>query len=156
MRPPRPHSSMWASVSGLRQRLATNPMTVTRAKKKMKTASAVPLMSVVMANAPIGNPGQRRGDRHPEKLIPVEEGKAEKRRLAEIVECRPEQTYVRNDQQPQRCLATWFFHVGVPFRRRNLRSPCSSCRRGRQVCQPAAAAGPVRVARAFPADRMLM
>ncbi len=39
-RPPSPHSSICASVLGRRQHAATKPITVTRAKKKMKTASA--------------------------------------------------------------------------------------------------------------------
>src|SRR5262249_55346365 len=114
-RPPRPHSSIWARVSGLRQRAATKPMTVTRMKKKMKTLSAVPLISVVIAHAPIGDPGQESGDRHPCELVPVEERKAEESRLTEIEEGHPGEPDIGNDKQPAGRCSKLFIHVEIAF-----------------------------------------
>ncbi len=53
LRPPRPHSSRWAPLWAPPrcQREARKPITVTSAKKKTKTDSAVQLMLLAMAQS---------------------------------------------------------------------------------------------------------
>src|SRR5947209_627750 len=92
---------MLASVFGTRQRAATKPMMVTSAKKKTQTASGTGSISVMVIEAPIDEPGQERGDRHPEKLIPIEKRKTEKPRLGVVIERHPEEPDIGNEEQPE-------------------------------------------------------
>src|SRR5689334_2868716 len=101
-RPPSPHSCS-SSRSPRFQREATKPSTVTSAKKKRKTASAVQLTPPsLIARVPrlhVDDPGQQRADRDPEELVPVEEREAEEARLRLGVERRPEQEEVGQQEQ---------------------------------------------------------
>src|SRR5439155_20062730 len=56
---------------------------------------------------PIDQPDQQRTDRDPRQLVPIEERKAEQRRLRGIVERHPQQADKRQQQQDP--------HGGAPF-----------------------------------------
>src|SRR5436305_9247593 len=80
LRPPRPHSSRWASVSGRRQRAATKPSALTARNRMVKTTISATWF--LMPSPPV--PGQLvhdRGRGHADddegKLQPVEAGKAQ-------------------------------------------------------------------------------
>jgi hypothetical protein len=96
--------------------VATNPITVTSTKKKTKTASAVVLSSVVIAHAPVGDPGQESGNRHPGELIPVEEWETEENRVVKVVEGNPKEPDIGNDEQPAGCCSKPFIHLMIAFR----------------------------------------
>jgi hypothetical protein len=70
-----------------------------------------------MAYAPIGDPGQESGDRHPEKLVPVKEGESQKRGLSEIIKWHPKEPDIRNDEQPKGRSRS-ILHLISPFTRR--------------------------------------
>src|SRR5687768_11778316 len=94
---------MLSSDSGLRQREATKPITVTSTKKKIKTDRATGLISVVILHPPIADVGQKRGQRHPGELVPIEEGEPEKLRVVMVVEGHPEEPDIGEQQQPKHC-----------------------------------------------------
>src|SRR4051812_36547400 len=99
-RPPRPHSSRW-SRSALRQRPATKPSTVTSRKKNAKTARATPSIPCTgrSPRPEVHDPRQKRRERHPEQLVPVEEREPQELRLDRRVQGRPQQSHDGDEQE---------------------------------------------------------
>src|SRR6185312_4132352 len=100
-RPPSPHSDSNVR-SPLRQRAAKKPSTVTKTKSAMKTPSATGSSCVIVllpAFGEIDDEKDERGQRHPQKLIPVEEGNARKIRLRAVVERHPQGRHEGHDQK---------------------------------------------------------
>src|SRR5664279_3337088 len=111
-RPPRPHSSRCARVFGRRQCAAAKPKTVTRPKKKTKTASAVQSMSAVIAGLPVDDIGQQGCDGHPRQLIPVEKREAEQFGRGTVIERHPSHGGERDEKkEPNRA-----HHAKYPVR----------------------------------------
>src|SRR5439155_25067440 len=104
LRPPRPHSSRWARVSGRRQRAATNPMPLTARNSTVKTTISVTCPDIAASPPPLRHLVHERRRRHAQQdeheLQPVEPWEAEHSRIVGVEERNQQRHDDGYEQQP--------------------------------------------------------